>query len=79
MNNSKVIKKKRRTVTVTKDRTVTKHFQVQLYREDALKFKNKAAIKGLSLQEGLVKAINLQMKEWGFQTLDDPGTVRPKK
>lgn len=72
----KIRKKK---ITVKKDKTATKHFQVQLYKEDALNFKHQAAMKGLSLQEGIVEAISLQMKAWGFPPCGDPGTTRPKK
>ena len=66
-------------VTVKKNKTATKHFQVQLYKDDALNFKHQAAMKGLSLQEGLVEAISLQMKAWGFPPCGDPGTTRTKK
>lgn len=80
MSDNKFIKNiPKRKVIKKIDKTTTKHFQVQLYKEDALNFKHKAAMKGLSLQEGLVEAISLQMKAWGLPPCGDPGTIRPKK
>jgi hypothetical protein len=72
----KNIRKKKATKKI--DITATKHFQVQLYKDDALNFKHQAAMKGLSLQEGLVEAISLQMKVWGLPPCGDPGTTKPK-
>lgn len=72
----KIRKKK---IIIKIDKTATKHFQVQLYKEDALNFKHQAAMQGLSLQEGLVESISLQMKAWGLPPCGDPGTIRPKK
>lgn len=56
-----------------------RHLQVTLTLEDALKFKHTAEMQGTNVQQAMVDAVNLQMKEWGLPPCGNPGTTRTKK
>lgn len=57
-----------------------KFVQVRLTADDAKRFRRAAEDNGLTLQAGVVEAINALMGSWGESPVSDPGTVlRTKK
>lgn len=52
-----------------------KHLQVRLSAEDAKRFKRAAEDRGLSVQGGLVDAVNRLMIEWDESPVFDPGSA----
>jgi len=55
-----------------------KHLQVRLSADDAKRFKRAADDRGMSVQGGLVEAINKIIIEWGESPVSDPGSAGKK-
>lgn len=56
-----------------------KFVQVRLTADDAKRFRRAAEDNGLTLQAGIVEAINQAMQAWGEAPVSDPGTELRRK
>lgn len=58
------------------EKAAFKHLQARLGRQDALRFKHAVERHGMTLQQGLIHAINLALNAWGEDAVEDPGPRR---
>lgn len=56
-----------------------RHLQVRLKAKDASRVKCLADIRGLSVQDALVQAVNEMLAGWKAQPVENPGTAKRKK
>lgn len=55
-----------------------RHLQVRLKAKDASRVKCLADIRGLSVQDALVQAVNEMLAGWRAQPVENPGTAKRK-
>lgn len=56
-----------------------RHLQMRLKAKDASRVKCLADIRGLSVQDALVQAVNEMLMGWNDQPVENPGTAKRKK
>lgn len=66
-------------LTKTPTKEGVRHLQVRLKARDAGRVKYLSDIRGLSIQDALVQAINEMLAGWDAQPVENPGTAKRKR